>query len=331
MNPRKSLFLALLSACFVAVMSLSAQQGQPPLGGNQGGPQQGGGPGGPGGPGGGQPQGAPITLTTHRLTPEVYWINCGDGCGNTGFIVGDKGVIVFDTTKSADGGKKLQSEIAKVTPKPVTTVILSHADGDHVGGLSTFPAGITIIAQENCKKLLQDGIASGHGTITADYLPNHTVDKNEDVTIDGVRLELLHWAPAHTTADLALYLPAQKIVFTGDLIVLDQPRAALVKRNQHANSSGWIESGKGLLALDAITYVVGHGEQAQTRQQIEQRVNQVIAERDKVKELVAKGETLDQIKVDVADPPSDWPAPKPGARVFMPFSEVVYRELTEDK
>jgi glyoxylase-like metal-dependent hydrolase (beta-lactamase superfamily II) len=38
------------------------------------------------------------------------------------------------------------------------------------------------------------------------------------MTIDGVKLELYHWGPAHTSGDLVVYLPAQKGVATGDII-----------------------------------------------------------------------------------------------------------------
>src|SRR5271167_150629 len=85
-------------------------------------------------------------FVTKQLAPNVYWVNGGGG--NSGIIVGDKGVIVIDAKTTADGGKQLLDEIAKVTPKPVTTVILTHSDGDHVNGLAAFPAGLTIIAQE---------------------------------------------------------------------------------------------------------------------------------------------------------------------------------------
>jgi glyoxylase-like metal-dependent hydrolase (beta-lactamase superfamily II) len=313
MNTGKFLSFVFLStvACFAA--SNAAQAPQPPHGENAGGP----------------PSRPPMTLTTHPLTPEVYWVQSGPGSGNTGIIVGDKGVIVIDTTRSPEGGKKLQAEVAKITSKPITTVILTHSDGDHVGGLSTFPAGISIIAQENCKKVLEEGIAVGHSDITADQLPNHTVDKREDLTIDGVKFELLHWVPAHTTGDLVIYLPAQKIVFTGDIIVLDQPRVALIKGS--GSSEGWVETAKGILALDADRYVVGHGDEVQSKQQIEQRVNLAIAEREKIKELVAKGSTLQVTQAEVGDPPPDMPKPAPGARVFKPFSEIVYRELTDNK
>ena len=34
----------------------------------------------------------------------------------------------------------------------MNTAIVTHSDGDHVNGLAAFPDGLTIIAQENCKK-----------------------------------------------------------------------------------------------------------------------------------------------------------------------------------
>ena len=99
---------------------------------------------------------APAPLMTHQLKPNVYWIEGGGG--NSGVIIGDKGVIVVDAKTSAAGGKELLDDIAKITPKPVTTVILTHSDGDHVNGLASFPKGITVIAHENNKKE-QEGAA----------------------------------------------------------------------------------------------------------------------------------------------------------------------------
>ena len=93
---------------------------------------------------------APAPLMVHRLKPNVYWIEGGGG--NSGVIIGDKGVIVVDAKTTPAYGKELLEDIAKITPNPVTTVILTHSDGDHVNGLASFPAGITIIAHENNKK-----------------------------------------------------------------------------------------------------------------------------------------------------------------------------------
>src|SRR5437016_1867608 len=64
------------------------------------------------------PASAPVT--SHQLKPDVYWIEGGGG--NSGVSVGRNGVIVVDAKTSAAGGKELLDSIAKITPKPVTTV-----------------------------------------------------------------------------------------------------------------------------------------------------------------------------------------------------------------
>ena len=153
---------------------------------------------------------APAPFMAHQLKPNVYWIEGGGG--NSGVIIGDKGVIVVDAKTTPAGGKELLDDIAKITPKPVTTVILTHSDGDHVNGLASFPAGITIIAHENNKKEQEAALASGgRGAPPADHLPTQIVTKNkENLKIDGVKLELLHWAPAHTSGDLVVYLPERQ-------------------------------------------------------------------------------------------------------------------------
>src|SRR5215469_13691788 len=85
-------------------------------------------------------QQAAAPFQTHQLKPNVYWIEGGGG--NSGVIVGEKGVIVIDAKTTQAGGKELLDDIAKITPKPVPTVILTHSDGDHVNGLAAFPAGV---------------------------------------------------------------------------------------------------------------------------------------------------------------------------------------------
>ena len=135
-------------------------------------------------------QPAPAPFMTHQLKPNVYWIEGGGG--NSTVIVGDKGVIVVDAKTTAAGGKELLDDIAKITPKPVTTVILTHSDGDHVNGLASFPSGITIIAQENDKKEQQAALAAGgRGAPPADRPPTRVVSKNkENLKIDGIKLEI---------------------------------------------------------------------------------------------------------------------------------------------
>src|SRR5262245_60180595 len=88
----------------------------------------------------------PAPFVSHQLKPNVYWVEGGGG--NSGVIIGTNGVIVVDAKTTPEGGKELLEQIAKITPKPVTTVILTHSDGDHVNGLASFPSGIKVVAHE---------------------------------------------------------------------------------------------------------------------------------------------------------------------------------------
>jgi cyclase len=271
---------------------------------------------------------APAPLMVHQLKPNVYWIEGGGG--NSGVIVGDKGVIVVDAKTTAAQGKELLDDIAKITPKPVTTVILTHSDGDHVNGLASFPAGITIIAHENNKKEQDAALAAGgRGAPPAGHLPTQSITKNkDDLKIDGVKVEVLHWANAHTSGDLVVFLPSEKIVFTGDIITT-QPDA-LIHLEKNGSSEGWVTTAKGTAALNADQFVPGHGN-VMDKAAVQKKATDVAAKRVKIKELVAQGKSLDEIKAAVGDPP---PAQGKGGGGrggpgFASFTEVVYQELTK--
>ncbi len=102
-----------------------------------------------------------VSISAHPLKGGVYWVE--GGVCNTGFIVGDRGVVVIDAQKSPEDARKVLEEIAKVTSKPVAGVVISHADPDHVGGLPAYPVGSAIIAQENTKTIFQASIADHNG------------------------------------------------------------------------------------------------------------------------------------------------------------------------
>jgi len=272
-----------------------------------------------------QGQGQPAApFMVHQLKPNVYWVEGGGG--NSGVIVGDKGVIVIDAKTTAAGGKELLDDIAKITPKPVTTVILTHSDGDHVNGLASFPTSVKVIAHENNKKEQEAALAKGgRGAPPADHLPSQVISTNkESVKIDGVKLELYHWAPAHTSGDLVVYLPSEKIVFTGDIIAT-QMADPLIHLAKNGSSEGWITTTKGMVALNADQFVPGHGD-LQTKAAIQKRLADTEAKRAKIEDLVAQGKSLDEIRTAVGDPPPAQGGRGPG---FPSFTQVVYGELTK--
>jgi glyoxylase-like metal-dependent hydrolase (beta-lactamase superfamily II) len=234
------------------------------------------------------------------LKPNVYWVEGGGG--NSGVIVGNNGVIVIDTKTSAAGGAQLLAEIAKITSKPVTTVFLTHSDGDHVNGLASFPKGLTIIAQENCKTEMQAAPNAAASGALADHLPTRTVTRTmEDMTIEGVHLRAHHFVPAHTSGDLMVYLPDDKIMFTGD-IVSGQATYPLIHLEKNGASDGWVATMNGILATDATTFVPGHGV-LQAKADLQKKVADMLARRDQIKALVAQGKSLDDVRAGIGEPP----------------------------
>jgi cyclase len=267
----------------------------------------------------------PAPLKVANIKGNIYWTQGGAG-GNTGFIVGTTGVIVVDTKTTVDSSKEVQAEIAKLTPKPVDTAIVTHSDGDHVNGLAGFPPGLTIIAQENCKKEMEAS-AGTRGAAPQDRLPTKTIGKDESMTIDGVQVRLLHWAPAHTSGDLIVYFPDQKVVFGGDLLVTNRPDTN-IHVDKHGSAAGWMENVKGMIALDADTYVTGHGD-LMTKDDVKKKLAFIQDKWDKIKAMAAQGKSLDDVKTAMGE--STAP-PVPNAQGNMPaptLTEVMYNEMTK--
>jgi cyclase len=269
-----------------------------------------------------QQQAVPITIANIR--DNIYWTQGGAG-GNTGIIVGTTGVIVVDTKTTVESSKEVQAGIANITPKLVDTAIVTHSDNDHVNGLAGFPPGLTIIAQENCKKEMEASV----GTTKAapqDRLPTKTIAKDESMSIDGVRVRLMHWAPAHTSGDLIIYFPDQRVVFGGDLLVTNHEIRINVEKQ--GSVEGWIENVKGMLALDAETYVTGHGD-LMTKDDVKKKLVFIQDTWDKVKTLAVKGKSLDEVKTAMGE--STAP-PTPNAQGNLPdasLTEAMYNEITK--
>ena len=77
---------------------------------------------------------------------------------------------------------------------------------------------------------------------------------------------------------------------------------------------------------DADTFIPGHGN-IQTKADIQKRITDAEARRAQVKEMVAQGKSLDEIKKELGEA-----TPPAGANPnFSSFTEVVYKELTHSK
>lgn len=266
---------------------------------------------------------APFALSTHALGGGAYWIE--GGSANAGFIVGQQGVVVIDAQMTVDNARAQIAEIARLTPKPVNALVITHGDPDHVGGAPAYPAGTTIIAQENTRSQIQAAAADTSGNPTAqvyrallDFLPGHTVGTSETLAPDGVRM-VLTYAPAHSGADLWVYLPDQKVVFAGDIITTNTGRYPIIHYDTGGTSQGWIAAMKAMLALDADTYIPGHGA-IETRAMLQSRLRDAEQRREQVKALVNQNKSLAEVKAALPEAPSPLP--------FLSYVETTYLELT---
>jgi len=269
-----------------------------------------------------QPQ--PIKVT--KVKDNVYFVQGGAG-SNNGVIVGKTGVIVVDTKITPASEKDVLAEIAKITPNPVNTAIVTHSDGDHVNGLAALPASVTVIAQENCKAEMVAS-AGSRNPAPQDRLPSKTYAKTDKLTIDGVHIRLYHWAPGHTSGDTIVYLPDQKVVFGGDLLAGAPDRAeTLIHLEKHGSAAGWIENTKGMLGLNADTYLTGHGE-VMTKADVQKKFDLIQDKYNKIKAMAAQGKSLNDVKTSMGE--STAP-PQPNANGALPapnLTEVIYKEVS---
>lgn len=185
---------------------------------------------------------------------------------NSTVIIGEQGVILIDSGASDEVGKHLGKAIAKLTTKPVTHVINTHHHGDHVLGNIVFGKA-EIISSEICREMVNktgdEWIALmesliGHKLPNTRPVPASVTYAGENTrterTIQGVKLEF--WVPAgsHTVGDMMVYLPEDKVLVGGDILVnrtIPVMRDALVKN--------WVGTLKQVRTFDAKTIVPGHG------------------------------------------------------------------------
>jgi cyclase len=265
-----------------------------------------------------RPEPPPLTLT--HIRGNIYEITGGSGA-NCGLFWTDKEAFIIDAKMTDESAKKMLEEAKKLAPVPVTTVLLTHSDGDHVNGLTEFPAGLVIVSQDNTRKHMAAAFLDPRQQA---YLPNMTFTETMTIFSGGKRLELFYFGPAHTDGDAVVYIPEEKVAFIGDLLFLG--RDPLIHRQKNGSVLGAVKTLKALLALEADIYVSGHNEPA-GKAELEKGLAYIQERLDKVKALIAEKKSLDEVKkaFNIVDTVA------PGGRRWPSLVEVIFLELTEKK
>lgn len=234
------------------------------------------------------------------LQPDGSW-----GWSNAGLVtLGEKSLLV-DTLFDLNLTSEMLAEMKKATSAAshITTVVNTHANGDHCYG-NQLVAGAEIIssrrsAEEMAEmppakmaKLLKvarlatslGGVARGlagllralgaeagagfieagpyvakvFGPFTFDNIvytpPTRTFDGELTLTVADRTIQLIEVGPAHTRGDTLVYLPGERVVFTGDILFIKGHPVMWEGPIQN-----WIAACDRLLALDVDVIVPGHG------------------------------------------------------------------------
>ncbi len=218
---------------------------------------------------------AELTLTPVPVAPDVYAV-VGDLGGQTyeneglnnnlGFVVTDAGVVVINTGPTVRVAKALHAAIQKVTSQPVKWAVNVNSQNHYWHGNDYFKAlGATIVAHKEADRVMRETGAGqmesnktllkekAEGTVLT--YPMETFDGRRELKLGQTVLQLLYFGPAHTPGDIAVWLPQQKVLFTGDIVYTERMLAII----PISHTGGWVQAFDKLAALKPRVVVPGHG------------------------------------------------------------------------
>lgn len=185
---------------------------------------------------------------------------------NAGFIVTDAGVVVVDSGSTWKVAEQIHAVIRKVTRQPVKYVVNTGGQDHRWLGNGYFKAqGAEIIAAKaaiddmNARGALQlQGLAGelkDRVAGTEVVLPTRTFDNKEVLKLGGREIQLLYFHGGHTPGDSVVWLPKEKLLFSGDLVYVDRLLGVL----PFSNAGDWLASFAEMEKLEPRTIVPGHG------------------------------------------------------------------------
>ena len=198
---------------------------------------------------------------------------------NVGVIVGDRAALVVDAGLGPRNGATVRSIAQELAGDRPLFLTLTHFHPEHGFGAQAF-ADATIIYNRRQREEFREkapgylAMFSGFGDAIAHELadvefvdPQIVYDGAVDVDLGGKTVQLRTWGPAHTREDQGIYLPAEKILFIGDLI---ENRSFPVlpffpPHETEVDARQWIAVLEQIQRMDVETVIPGHGEPGDLR------------------------------------------------------------------
>ena len=210
------------------------------------------------------------------LQPDGTW-----GWSNAGLIESRGETLLVDTLMGVNLTRDMLEEMRRKVPaaKHIDKLVNTHSNPDHVLG-NQLVADAEIIAArataeemagmkaENFLNMANNWEAMGEGgkffhetmgqkfdftgiTITP---PNSIFDGEKKIQVGDKTVHLVDLGPAHTKADTIVYVPADKIVYTGDILFNESHPIMWA-----GPVGNWIKACDYILGLDVEVVVSGHG------------------------------------------------------------------------
>lgn len=246
-----------------------------------------------------------------QVASDVYMI--GGAGGNVTVHTGPQGLFVVDAGSEMSSAN-LAAAIRGISNQPIRYLANTSADADHVGGNPVVRAlgqavrtrenreeGASVIAHEAVLNRMSAPTGQQPPTPVAAW-PTMTFPKGQmDLAFNGQAIQLVRLPAAHTDGDTVVFFRRSDVVATGD--IFDPTRYPVIDLAKGGSIDGEIDAINWLLDLlvpgekeEGGTMVVpGHGRVCDESEVMEYRDMLTIV-RDRVKAMVEKGMTLEQVK-----------------------------------
>ena len=165
-----------------------------------------------------------------KLSDHAYAYTA-EGDPNTGIVIGDDAVMVIDTQATPMMAQDVIRRIRTVTDKPIKYVVLSHYHAVRVLGASGYKPEHIIASRDTFDLIVERGEADMKSEIerfprlfrAVESVPGLTwptiaFEKHMTLWLGKLQVEIMQLGRGHTKGDTVVWLPREKILFSGDLV-----------------------------------------------------------------------------------------------------------------
>lgn len=165
-----------------------------------------------------------------RLDEGLYAYTA-EGDPNTGIVIGDDSVMVIDTQATPIMAQDVIRRIREVTDKPIKHVVMTHYHAVRVLGASAYNAD-NIYASRYTHDLIKERgqqdfesevgrfprLFKGVDSVPGLTWPTTVFERELTVFMGEREVRLIHLGKGHTKGDTVVWLPKEKVLFSGDLV-----------------------------------------------------------------------------------------------------------------